>query len=86
MLDKSVVKKLSYCARKSNVIVFSKRPIPFEVEIMLGNDRVPVSSSKRLLGVTLDSKLNWSAHVDKQTATSQRLLFLLNRCCKLKWA
>ena len=69
MLDKSVVKKLSYSASKSNAIVFSKRPIPFEVEIMLGNDRVPVSSSKRLLGVTLDSKLNWYEHVDKQTAT-----------------
>ena len=42
MLDKSVIKKLSYSASKSNAIVFSKCPIPFEVEIMLRNDRVPV--------------------------------------------
>ena len=58
MLDKTVVKKLSYSASKRNAVVFSKRPILFEVEIMLGNDRVPVSSSKCLLGVTLDSELN----------------------------
>ena len=85
MVEKSVVKKSSFSASKSNAVVFSKRLIPFEVEIKLGNDRVPVSSSKRLLGVTLDSKLNWYAHIDKQTASCKRLLFLLNRCCKLKW-
>ena len=85
MLQKSVVKKSSFSASKSNALVFSKRLIPFEVEIVLGNDKVPVSSSKRLLGVTLDSKLNWYNHVDKQTTTCKRLLFLLNRCCKIKW-
>ena len=85
MVEKSVVKKSSFSASKSNAVVFSKRLIPFEVEIKLGNDRVPVSSSKRLLGVTLDSKLNWYDHIDKQTANCKRLLFLLNRCCKLKW-
>ena len=49
------MKKSSYSASKSNDIVFLKRLIPFEVEIILGNDRVPVSCSKRLLGVTLNS-------------------------------
>ena len=52
---------------------------------MLGNDRIPVSGSSKLLGVTLDSKLNWSEHINKQTASCKRLVFLLNHCCKMKW-
>ena len=85
MLTKADQRKATYSASKSNAVVFSKRPVPFEVNITLGKDRIPVSGSSKLLGVTLDSKLNWGEHVNKQTASCKRLVFLLNHCCKMKW-
>ena len=80
MLAKAEVKKASYSVSKSKAVVFSKRNTPFEVEMKLGNDRIPVSTSNKLLGVVLDSKLNWHEHIEKQSATCKRLIFLLNRC------
>ena len=85
ILEKSNAKKQSYNATKSRAVVFTKRPIPFNVSIKLGDSRIEVSSSNKLLGVTLDSKLNWYEHIEIQTAKCKRLIFFLNSCCKLKW-
>ena len=85
MLAKAEVKKASYSVNKSKAVVFAKRNIPFEVEMKLRNDRIPISTSNKLLEVVLDSKLNWHEHIEKQSATCKRLIFLLNRCCKVKW-
>ena len=53
MLAKAEVKKASYSVSKSKAVVFSKRNIPFEVEMKFGNDRIPVSTSNKLLGGSL---------------------------------
>jgi hypothetical protein len=80
MVEKSVVKKSSLSASKSNAVVFSKR-----LFLLKSKSSLETIGSPCLLGVTLDSKLNWYDHIDKQTANCKRLLFLLNRSCKLKW-
>ena len=82
---KAKLKKQSFSAVKSKAVVFSKKKIPFLVNIFMGGSRIEVSMSKKVIGVTLDSKLNWVEHIDSQTAKCKRLIFLLNRCCRLKW-
>ena len=85
MVSKSKIKKMSYNAPKSNAVVFSKKPIPFNVKIKLGDEIVKVSTSSKVVGVTLDSKLNWHEHIENQVTKCKRLIFHLCRCCKLKW-
>ena len=82
---KAKLKKQSFSAEKSKAVVFSKKRIPFSVNIFMGGSRIDVSMSKKVIGVTMDSKLNWFEHIDSQTAKCKRLIFLLNRCCRIKW-
>jgi ribonuclease HI len=47
--------------------------------------RVPVQRQARILGVIVDSKLAWHAHVNACTAKAKRLLAEASRCVRKKW-
>ena len=82
---KAQIKKMTYNTPKSKAVVFSQRNIPFNIDIRLRGEKIETRTKAMLLGVTMDSKLCWSDHIDTQSAKCKRLIFLLNRCCKLKW-
>ena len=83
--EHSKIKKSTYCAGKTKGVIFSKRKIPFPLDIRLDNKPITISENAKLLGVTMDSRLNWKHHINEQVTKAKRLLFLLNKCCKLKW-
>ena len=81
----SKIKKMSYSAEKTKAVIFAKRKIPFPLDIRFNNKQIDVNESANLLGTTLDSRLSWRPHIENQVTKCERILFLLNKCCKLKW-
>lgn len=51
--------KLTLNVEKSKVLVYTRRPVSFELPFAL-----PIDSSLKILGVVINSKLNWTSHVD----------------------
>ena len=47
--------------------------------------KIELTTSEILLGIQMDSKLNWKSHISKQSAKFKGLIFKLNACCKLTW-
>ena len=85
LYEHSKLKKSNYSAEKTKAVIFAKRKIPFPIDIRLNNQQISISENAKLLGVTLNTRLAWKPHVDEQVTKCKRLLFLLNKCCKLKW-
>ena len=78
-------KKQSYNVSKTKAMIFTKRKIPFPLELYLDNLQIKILQKTKLLGVTLDSHLTWRSHIDNQVSKCKKLIFALNSCCKLKW-
>ena len=81
----SKIKKSTYSAEKTQGVIFAKRKIPFSLDLRLNNQPIKISEKGKLLGVTMDCRLSWKPHIEDQITKAKRLLFLLNKCCKLKW-
>ena len=50
-----------------------------KLEMKVGGETLTTSSSEKLLGLTINSDLNWSTHVDKLITTLKQRLGLLRR-------
>ena len=85
LYDHSISKKSNYSAEKTKAVIFTRQKIHFPLDLQFNGKQIEVSESANLLGVNLDSRLTWRSHIDKQVTKCKRLLFLLNKCCKLKW-
>lgn len=83
--DHSISKKMNYSAEKTKAVIFTRQKISHPLDLQLNGKQIEISESAKLLGVTLDSRLTWKPHIENQVTKSKRLLFLLNKCCKLKW-
>jgi hypothetical protein len=71
---------LSVNANKSSTVLFSRRRDTFtNHSLRLFGENIPQHHNVKYLGVILDYKLNWNAHVDYRLAKALRILFLCRR-------
>ena len=69
-------------AAKTGAIVFSNRRIPENFSITIDGNRVVPQKHIKILGMTLDSKLNWGSHIDDVVNKCEKVL---NLQAGLRW-
>lgn len=79
------VNGLSLSASKSNVCIFAKRRLPGLQSILLGDQQLPVVSVLKYLGLYLDSKLLWKAHIFSLYQKSSITMNLLRTIAHFSW-
>jgi hypothetical protein len=78
--------KIEFNDKKSKVIFISRtRNDDREVNIYLNHKRLDQNEEMKYLGVYLDSKFNFNAHIDHTVAKSISLINMLARTAKLQW-
>ena len=81
---KSVGLKLS--ALKSHTVIFTHRHnIKLREPIKVMGHEIKATNHTKFLGVTLDSKLNWSKHIDTQIKKCKQVLFQCRRAVGPTW-
>ena len=53
--------------------------------IVINGTQIHTSRSCTYLGLVLDERLNWREHISNKCASTKRLLFAVNKCCRLSW-
>jgi hypothetical protein len=78
--------KIEFNDKKSEVLFISrKRSDDREVNIYLYHKRLDQNEEMKYLGIYLDSKFNFNAHIDHTVAQSITLINMLARTAKLQW-
>lgn len=79
--------KLAFNAAKTVYMLISRRKLNLLdlPPIHVNSTPINPSSSCIYLGLTIDTKLNWREHVTKKCTCIKRLLFIVNKCCRLTW-
>ena len=80
-----VESKLSFNALKTIFMLFSSKRDPPPLSITMGGIVIQNSSLCKYLGIIIDSKLNWTAHIENKCAAAKKLLFVIAKCCRLTW-
>ena len=70
---------LTLCVEKSHSIVFSNRTIDWNLKLGLGDIAIPLSTSLKLLGVTIDSDFTFTTHVEAMTTKAKLFLYALRK-------
>ena len=77
--------KLSFNALKTIFMLFTCLRTPPPLSITMGGLSIQTSSQCKYLGITIDAKLNWSAHIELKCVAAKKLLFFISKCCRLTW-
>lgn len=64
---------------KTQLCIFSSKPIPSNTKIVLDNKEFPCQNSINLLGIQLDKSLTLNSHVNTTTSKASQLLFLMTK-------
>ena len=91
-LNSGIVSAINWCKRnkmtvnilKTKAMFLSSAPKQTNLQanapnIKIGNDQIQNSTQEKLLGVIVDSSLNWSSHVEATLKKCNSLLYLLGR-------
>ena len=71
----------SFNALKTIFMLFTCLRAPPPLSIMMGGLSIQTSSQCKYLGITIDAKLNWSAHIELKCVAAKKLLFFISKCC-----
>ena len=75
---------LKFSTQKSVYCIFTHKNTK-NLNLTLYNDRLPRSYKIKYLGMTLDHRLNWKAHIEHLKEKSQQRLAILRCVSKRKW-
>ena len=79
-------KKLSVNAQKSNLVLFTKcRNLPGVKELLLFGNPIPQVDEVKYLGVILDKKLNWNAHLEDRYKRAIKIFFQCRKIIGTNW-
>lgn len=76
---------LSINPSKTVVVPFTRRRKVTLTLLRLNDTTLTYSSQVKYLGVTLDSKLNWNAHLEQVLNKATSALWLTKKTCGMKW-
>ena len=85
MIDEFRLWGFLVAAAKTGAIVFSNRRIPENFSITIDGNRVVPQKHIKILGMTLDSKLNWGSHIDDVVNKCEKVLNLMRLLSGTKW-
>ena len=78
--------ELNLSTSKTKVLVFTwKRKWSISPHLTLYGSPLPLSSSVKYLGVTLDTKLNWSEHIQTQCKKAKSIQMMCQRAMGPSW-
>ena len=77
------VNKLSLNVSKTNFMVFSNKKVNQELNILINNMRIEQVENTKFLGVQIDNKLNWKAHIVKLKSKLCKAISIIYRCSSL---
>ena len=72
-------------ANKTGASVFSFREIPANVSLTVDRATIPVKKEIKILGITLDSRLNWCKHTSVVETKCTKVLNLMRLLSGTKW-
>ncbi|MEL7520088.1 MAG: reverse transcriptase domain-containing protein, partial [Cyanobacteria bacterium J06553_1] len=78
-------RNLSFSAVKSECVVFTWRRKWVLPPLLLGGNLIQRATTVKYLGVTLDHKLSWNAHVTRRTAQATNVLCRVRRTLGSTW-
>jgi len=79
-------KSLKFSAKKTVVVLFTRKyKYKFPQKLIIEGKEVAFSDSAKYLGITLDSKLNWNAHIGEKVKKAKGLLMRLKGIVGKQW-
>ena len=79
----SIIKFFQSVQLKNNpdkaALIFNSKGKEMKIEMEVGGETLKTASSEKLLGLTINSDLNWSSHVDKLCTVLKQRIGLLRR-------
>ena len=78
--------KLGFNASKTSFLIFTrnKQAIP-NLQVIINNIPINRTNKCTYLGLIIDDHLTWKEHITAKCLASRRLLFIINKCCRLTW-
>lgn len=70
-------KGLQVCPEKTNVIMLTRKWVPNPADFEIGGRTITAVAEMKYLGVTLDSKRTFAAHVNKAVSKATRFMSAL---------
>lgn len=81
-------KKLNFNERKTEMLLFSRKRVKCNMDpviVEMNGYRLPLSQTVRYLGVVLDAKLTWNAHLAGVVKKTSSLLMSLTSAARRTW-
>jgi hypothetical protein len=86
VVDWGLNSKLSFNALKTVFMVFSRKQFDRSALcLVINNVSIPHSRECRYLGLIIDEKLNWRAHIAKICTEATKIFNTIKRCFRLSW-
>lgn len=76
---------LTISETKTEICIFTKKRVTSPERLNMGPYVLPVKSSVKYLGVTLDKKLLWKDHINQILKKTENALNILRTFCYTKW-
>ena len=79
---------LKFNASKTEVVIFTKANLKhkdYPNKLKVSQQEVEFGNEAKYLGVTLDTKLNWNSHFNKQITKCKCYLFTLRKAVNKAW-
>ena len=76
---------LEFNSKKTQAIFIFKRAASPGFELMISRHGISTSNQLKYLGVILDEKLNFTAHIADRISNTRQTLFALRRICAKTW-
>ena len=70
---------MSFNPDKTDIMIFSNRSIPENLDFSFNGKSVPITTSHKYLGVTFSNDTKWNTHVDNIQSNLSKHLNILRR-------
>jgi hypothetical protein len=79
---------LKFCPKKTNAILFTSKHIQIDSlpHLKMYGQQVPKVKVTKMLGVVIDSKLNWMPHITQKIASCKKALMMLRPLLRRTWS
>jgi hypothetical protein len=79
---------LKFCPKKTNAILFTRKNIQIDSHphLRMYGQQVPNVKETKMLGVVIDSKLNWTPHISQKIAACKKARMMIRPLLRRTWS